>query len=246
MLYQEGDEIRLVETGELLTVHADLSGHLEPGIIVKEKIGRLVRRSEVRPAGRTRQILEAELGVAASENHVLSTDSLYAEHDKIILHETGEILTVHADMSRHLEPGIIVKEKIGRLVGRQEVESAPAASPELQTDADTAIAEKIIENMDRLYAEHDKIMLLETGEVLTVHADLSNDPDGRIVVKEQIRRPIQRSQVRPAGHTRQRLEAEVGITQPELPPPSPVNYLNTEAIADTAENSEPSSQSYPD
>jgi hypothetical protein len=48
----------LKDTGEVLTVHEDLSAHIEPGIIVKEKIGRLVRRADVRPAGHTRQRAE--------------------------------------------------------------------------------------------------------------------------------------------------------------------------------------------
>ena len=50
-------------TGEVLTVHADLSEHLEPGIIVKEKIGRLLCRCDVRPAGHTRQRREAATGI---------------------------------------------------------------------------------------------------------------------------------------------------------------------------------------
>jgi len=59
-LYQEHDKIVLPTTGEVLTVHADLSYHMEPGIIVKEKFGRLLLHCEVKAAGSTRERLEAE------------------------------------------------------------------------------------------------------------------------------------------------------------------------------------------
>jgi hypothetical protein len=79
--------------------------------------------------------------------------------------------------------------------------------------------------MERLYAEHDKIMLLKTGQVLTVHADLSNHLDPGIIVKEKVRRLIRRSEVRPAGHTRQRIDLERYITDPEPSPPPPKNCI---------------------
>jgi len=58
-LYKEHDKIVLKETGEVFTVHADFSARVEPGIAVKEKIGRLLLHCEVRPAGRTRQRSDA-------------------------------------------------------------------------------------------------------------------------------------------------------------------------------------------
>src|SRR5471032_1728963 len=79
--------------------------------------------------------------------------------------------------------------------------------------------------MDRLYAEHDKIMLLTTGQILTVHEDLSNHLDPGIIVKEKIGRLVRRSEVRPAGSTRQRLELEKHITEAEAPPPPPEDCL---------------------
>jgi hypothetical protein len=73
------------------------------------------------------------------------------------------------------------------------------------------------------YKEHDKIMLKETGEVLTVHEDLSHRVKPGIFVKEKIGRSLLHCEVRPAGHTRQRAELAVWITAPEAPPPPPEN-----------------------
>ena len=63
-------------------------------------------------------------------------------------------------------------------------------------------------------------MLKETGEVLTVLEDLSNNTEPGIVVKEKKLR-FNHAEVRPAGRTRQRREAAtaIGITEPEAPPP---------------------------
>ncbi len=73
-----------------------------------------------------------------------------------------------------------------------------------------------------MYYEDDKIMLLETGEVLTVIMDFSDELERGIVVKENIGRNLMTSEVRPAGHTRQRAEAGVGIIPPDPLPPPPV------------------------
>ena len=73
----------------------------------------------------------------------------------------------------------------------------------------------------RLYAENDKIMHLRTGQVLTVHADLSNLLDPGIIVKEKVGRLLRHSEVRPAGKTRERFEAEKGIVPPDPLPPLP-------------------------
>jgi hypothetical protein len=62
-LYSEHDKVMYLKTGHVFTVHADLSNHLDPGIIVKEKVGRLLRRGEVRPAGKTRERFEASRGI---------------------------------------------------------------------------------------------------------------------------------------------------------------------------------------
>jgi hypothetical protein len=71
-----------------------------------------------------------------------------------------------------------------------------------------------------MYQENDKIMLLETGEVLTVIIDFSDEMERGIVVKESIGRNLMASEVRPAGHTRQRVEAGRGVVAPDpLPPP---------------------------
>lgn len=66
-LYQENDKIMILETGEVVTVVADFSEHLERGVIVKENIGRNLSSSEVRPAGRTRERSDAGRGVLAPE-----------------------------------------------------------------------------------------------------------------------------------------------------------------------------------
>jgi hypothetical protein len=71
-----------------------------------------------------------------------------------------------------------------------------------------------------MYQENDKVMLLETGEVLTVIMDFSDELECGIVVKENIGRNLSTCEVRPAGHTRQRVEAGRGIEVPEpFPPP---------------------------
>jgi len=72
-----------------------------------------------------------------------------------------------------------------------------------------------------MYSENDKIMVLETGEVLTVIMDFSDQMERGIVVKEKIGRNLMVSEVRPAGHTRQRAEAGRGIEPPEPFPPAP-------------------------
>lgn len=72
------------------------------------------------------------------------------------------------------------------------------------------------------YKRHDKIMLLTTGEVLTVVDDFSKDPnDPGIIVKGIIRPLLSHAEVRPAGQTRERYDAGKGITAPEAPPPPP-------------------------
>lgn len=45
----------LLDTGEVFTVEEDLGFDDEAAIRVQEPFGRLLRREEVRPAGRTRQ-----------------------------------------------------------------------------------------------------------------------------------------------------------------------------------------------
>jgi hypothetical protein len=77
----------------------------------------------------------------------------------------------------------------------------------------------------KLYREDDKIMLLSTGEVFTVLADLSEDSKPGIFVKEKVMAAICHSQVRPAGRTRERADAGVGITDAEIPPPRPDSSL---------------------
>lgn len=72
-----------------------------------------------------------------------------------------------------------------------------------------------------MYSENDKVMLLETGEVLTVIMDFSDELEAGIVVRENIGRNLRTSEVRPAGHTRQRAEAAVGIEPPDSEPPPP-------------------------
>lgn len=72
-----------------------------------------------------------------------------------------------------------------------------------------------------MYSENDKVMLLETGEVLTVIIDFSDEMECGIVVRENIGRNLRASEVRPAGHTRQRADAAVGIVPPDPPPPPP-------------------------
>ena len=74
-----------------------------------------------------------------------------------------------------------------------------------------------------MYRENDKVMIVATGEVLTVIADFSDELERGIVVKENMGRNLMSSEVRPAGHTRQRADAGRGIIPPEpFPPPPPV------------------------
>ena len=73
-----------------------------------------------------------------------------------------------------------------------------------------------------MYNHNDKVMILETGEVLTVIMDLSSEMDRGIVVRENIGRNLSHDEVRPAGRTRERLEASRGIVPPEPAPPVPL------------------------
>jgi len=73
-----------------------------------------------------------------------------------------------------------------------------------------------------MYQENDKVMILETGEVLTVIKDFSDELERGIVVRENIGRNLMTSEVRPAGHTRQRADAGRGIIPPDPAPPLPV------------------------
>jgi len=75
-----------------------------------------------------------------------------------------------------------------------------------------------------MYKQNDKVMILETGEVLTVIMDLSNEMDRGIVVRENIGRNLSHEEVRPAGHTRQRLDASRGVLPPEPAPPVPAGH----------------------
>jgi hypothetical protein len=75
-----------------------------------------------------------------------------------------------------------------------------------------------------MYSENDKVMILETGEVLTVIVDFSHEMECGIVVKENIGRNLSHAEVRPAGHTRQRAEAAIGIEPPDpFRPPPPIS-----------------------
>jgi hypothetical protein len=65
-------------------------------------------------------------------------------------------------------------------------------------------------------------MVLETGEVLTVIMDLSDEMDRGIVVRESIGRNLSHDEVRPAGKTRERLDAARGIVPPDPKPPIPL------------------------
>ena len=254
-LYAEHDKIRFLKTGQILTVHADLSNHLEPGIIVKERVGRLIGHREVQAAESIHQKFDLEAPVAYWQNETLEEERLYAEHDKIVLLETGQVLTVHADLSNHLEPGIIVKEKIGRLIRRSDVLPVGAAGPQLDLEDPTPEQEPPLtppENglpietpeesqgplqnnvqpepklwyTPKPYSQYDKIVLKDTGEVLTVLEDLGYYEAPAITVYEDIGRRIMRWEVHPAGNTRQRRDAAIGITEPEPPPPPPDNRLS--------------------
>jgi hypothetical protein len=72
-----------------------------------------------------------------------------------------------------------------------------------------------------MYKQNDKVMILETGEVLTVIMDFSDELERGIVVRENIGRNLMHSEVRPAGRTRQRLDAARGIVPPDPAPPVP-------------------------
>ena len=74
----------------------------------------------------------------------------------------------------------------------------------------------------RMYKQNDKVMILETGEVLTVILDMSDEMDRGIVVRENIGRNLSHDEVRPADRTRERLEASRGIVPPEPAPPVPL------------------------
>ncbi len=56
--------------------------------------------------------------------------------------------------------------------------------------------------------------------MLTVLVDFSNEMEHGIVVKENIGRNLKSSEVRPAGHTRQRVDAGRGVVAPDPLPPS--------------------------
>jgi hypothetical protein len=77
-----------------------------------------------------------------------------------------------------------------------------------------------------MYYENDKVMVLETGEVLTVIADFSDKLKRGIIVRENVGRNFAPYEVRPAGRTRQRLEAGIGIIPPDPRPPVPTHLLN--------------------
>ena len=62
-MYRENDKIMVLATGEVLTVTADFTAHLERGIMVKEDMGMSFTAPEVRPAGRTRERADAGKGV---------------------------------------------------------------------------------------------------------------------------------------------------------------------------------------
>ncbi len=72
-----------------------------------------------------------------------------------------------------------------------------------------------------MYKQNDKVMVLETGEVLTVIMDLSGEMDRGIVVREKIGRNLAHTEVRPAGKTRERFDAARGIVPPDPAPPVP-------------------------
>jgi hypothetical protein len=145
-------------------VHEDLSNHLDPGIIVKEKVGRLIRRSEVRPAGTTRQRLDLE-------KHITEP-----------------------------EPPAPLPENCLKIEPLEEEATEPSSSLPA-SEAKPVQARK-------LYQKDDKIVLKDTGEVLTVVADLSDQKEQGIIVQEKPGYAIMSGDVRPAGSTRQRLEAD--------------------------------------
>jgi hypothetical protein len=89
------------------------------------------------------------------------------------------------------------------------------------------------------YYEDDKIMLLDSGEVLTVQEDLGDEVAPGIVVKEEIGRRLIHGEVRPAGHTRQRYDLARAIVAPDAPPPLPENCLQLESPGDLADELHP-------
>jgi hypothetical protein len=89
------------------------------------------------------------------------------------------------------------------------------------------------------YIEDDKIMLLDSGEVLTVLEDLGDDVAPGIVVKEKIGRRLIHGEVRPAGHTRQRYDLARAIEAPDAPPPLPENCIKLESPGDFADELHP-------
>jgi hypothetical protein len=76
-----------------------------------------------------------------------------------------------------------------------------------------------------IYRPNDKVVLKETGEVFTVHEDLSHHQEPGIIVKENMGIPLLHCDVKPAGHTRQRADLARSITEPESPPPLPDNCV---------------------
>jgi hypothetical protein len=169
-------------------------------------------------------------------------DRLYAEHDKIMILKTGQVLTVHEDLSNHLTPGIIVKEKIGRLLHRSEVR--PAGATRQRLDLEEHITEpepappppenclkieqpemspepKEIRPARKLYQRDDKVVLIDTGEVLTVLEDFSDREELGIMVKEKSGVVIMSCDVRPAGSTREKMEGATDMTEADSLPPSP-------------------------
>jgi hypothetical protein len=79
--------------------------------------------------------------------------------------------------------------------------------------------------MADMYQENDKVMVLATGEVLTVIVDFSDELERGIVVRENIGRNLMASEVRAAGHTRQREEAGRGVVPPDPFPPPPLENI---------------------
>ncbi len=176
-LYAENDKIMLLETGQVLTVHEDLSNDRDPGIIVKEKIGRLLHRNEVRPAGSTRQRVDLE-------KHIVEREPVPPPPENCLKIETPEEPTEPVQALTEPEPG----------------PSRPAR---------------------RLYQRGDKIVFKDTGEVLTVLEDFSDREELGIMVKEKLGVVIMSCDVRPAGTTRERMEAGVELTEPEASPLPP-------------------------
>ena len=66
-------------------------------------------------------------------------------------------------------------------------------------------------------------MVKETGEVFTVFRDLGFSGIPAIMVSERTGEMLARDDVRPAGHTRQRVDLARDIVPPEKIPPLPEN-----------------------